>query len=174
MVGPDTPPAPADFYSFTKLAGEQCLAQYSSFYSTLVLRPFQPYGPGQVDKLLPNLARRILAGDELHLTSGTSFGFLHVRDAVDLTVAAAHRMLDEGGHRTFDLGAREVVSLEDVAAMLARALGRPLLARLDESAPGAVVAADCSDLYEFCGREPRIDLAEGLAELAASLRGAAS
>ena len=170
LVTPETPPTPGDFYSFTKLAGEQCLAQYASSYATLVLRPFQPYGPGQVDKLLPNLAGRILAGDTLRLTAGMRMSFLHLRDVANLTIAAAERLLADGGQRVFNLASSEVVSLDEAARMLGEALGRTTQAELNEDGTESVIAADCRDLYEYCGRDPELSLRAGLADLAASMK----
>lgn len=168
IVRSDTLPNPEGFYSYTKVAGEQCLAEYAAYFSTLVLRPFQPYGRGQVDKLLPNLAVRIAAGEELTLTAGMRMSFLHLSDLVELTLATVERQLGEGGHLAFNLASPEVVSLKKAAELLAEALGRPLISKNAESDSKIVVAADCRDLYEYCGRTPKIRLREGLVDFVAT------
>ncbi len=164
IVTPETPPTAEGFYAWTKWAGEQCLAQYAAHYATLVVRPFSPYGPGQVDKLLPNLATRIVDGQPVRVTPGLRMSFIHVRDLVDLVVAASDRCIREEDHRTFNVASDEVVTLEETATLLFRSLDREPAIEIGDPVPDAVVAADCRDLYEYAGFKPRIGLEEGIAE----------
>ena len=55
--------APIGFLGASKLASEIIAKPFSSIFTLNTLRLFFPYGPGQRDRLIPELVRRVRSGD---------------------------------------------------------------------------------------------------------------
>ncbi|MGY3691357.1 nucleoside-diphosphate-sugar epimerase [Bradyrhizobium sp. USDA 3240] len=63
--------APPGFLGASKFASEVVAKPFSSIFSLSILRLFFPYGPGQRDRLIPQLVRRIQDGGAIQLSGGT-------------------------------------------------------------------------------------------------------
>ncbi len=135
-------------------------------------RIFFLYGPGEApERLVPAVARSLLAGEPAETTSGTQVrDFLHVSDVA----AAFAALLDSDVRGPVNVGSGEPVRIADVVQLLGEVAGRPDLLRLGalptrEGEPERIVAS-VRRLREEVGWAPRIGLREGLQDTVARLR----
>jgi nucleoside-diphosphate-sugar epimerase len=119
--GEDDPPRATDFYSATKLAAERLVGAYEGHFATTILRLVAPYGPGQLNRLIPALVDRIREGRAVELTDGgrPRMNPIYVDDVVRTFVA----VLDEPATRLLNVGGDEVVGIDDLARTIGHVLG---------------------------------------------------
>lgn len=117
---------PDEMYGFTKLAGE-VLAWTATRYgvSTLVIRPFSGYGPGQsFDYPVPSIVRRAVMRENPIAIWGpptTQRDFIYVTDIVKMTMALVQQ--DWTGYRTVNLGNGQPIDFATVARVAAQIVG---------------------------------------------------
>jgi UDP-glucose 4-epimerase len=61
---------PGSMYAATKLASENLLQPYSTFFQIVIARLFTVYGPGQRQMLIANMIERVRSDQEITLASG--------------------------------------------------------------------------------------------------------
>jgi nucleoside-diphosphate-sugar epimerase len=160
----ETPRRPATLYGRAKQETAELLESSPAWVSlsTATGLVFFPYGPHErPERLVPSVARHLLAGEEAPVSAGAQVrDFLHVRDCG----AALAALLDSEVTGPVNVGSGKGTAVADVAAFVARIVGRPELLRLG-ALPGAdethVVAAT-ERLRNEVGFVPRLDLEEGL------------
>lgn len=168
--------APTWFYPATKNAMVTLLTTLGreTGREVVVLRPFGPYGPGDLsDRVIPAVVTRLLAGDPVDTTAGEQRrDFLHVDDHVRGFLLAASVALPGTG-RIYNLGSGQPRTLRQVLELAAQAVGDGAHERVRF---GALpyrqtevweMCADISAARAELGFEPRIDLAAGLADTVA-------
>jgi nucleoside-diphosphate-sugar epimerase len=169
----DAPVEPADFYAWTKLSAEQLLQLYRPWLTVKVVRIFGIYGPGQQQKLVPNLLARIGANQAIQIESidpaardeGLRWTPCHVRDAATVLARLLHEPPD---HCTLNLAGPETVSVAQLARLAGRLLARS--ARLDYAPQSRKrdLIADTTRLRSVLGDHAWVPFAEGLAETVAA------
>lgn len=169
-AGPESAPLrPISPYGVTKLAAENLCRAYEEIYGLplTVLRFFSVYGPRQ----RPDMAYTILIDSLLRgipfprygdgsQTRGNTF----VADCVKaIMLCAQHR--DQALGRTWNVGGGEVVSLNDVIAMLESMTGLQAVIDPHPTAPGDQrhTAADIGGIQQALGFEPTTRVQDGLA-----------
>jgi nucleoside-diphosphate-sugar epimerase len=192
------PARPRDLYELTKWRGEQAVRRisHSDHLESVVIRPAAVYGPGErrLLKLFRPIARRrfVLVG-----SGRTRLHFIHVEDAAAGIVTAA--MTAQAAGETFLLADAAPITTGDLVAQVAQVLGVPpprlrvpytpvrWLALLTEAACrplglepplyrrrlaffGTERAYATDKARTILGFKPRVELADGLAELAAWYR----
>ncbi|MDX1997665.1 MAG: NAD(P)-dependent oxidoreductase [Thermoanaerobaculia bacterium] len=176
LVREDHACAPTWFYPATKNAMVTLLTTLGreTGREVVVLRPFGPYGPGDVsDRVIPAVVARLLAGDPVDTTAGKQRrDFLHVDDHVRGFLLAATVALPSTG-RIYNLGSGQPRTLRQVLELAAQAVGDGALERVRFGA----LPYRATEVWEMCadisaartelGFEPRIDLAAGLADTVA-------
>lgn len=105
----------------TKAAAEMLTGAYEGTMAVSRLRLFMPYGPGQVDKLLPAIIDRVASGAAVDLANGTGpmLSPIYVDDAARLIV----RALLEGWEGTYNVSSHEVLTLAQIADAIGERLG---------------------------------------------------
>jgi UDP-glucose 4-epimerase len=154
------PPASRDFYAVTKLNGEQLVAAYGQFFSTMVFRLVAPYGPGQSGRMIPAVIGRVREGRPVTLNGGgrPRMNPIYVEDAVRAAVAA----LELSGNHVVNVAGNQVVGIDDIARLAGQALGRePVFELGDADAPGDVVA-DTTRFHELLDPGELVGMAEGI------------
>jgi nucleoside-diphosphate-sugar epimerase len=139
------------------------------------LRIFGIYGPRQHDKLVPNLMKRIVNGQPVHVEyeragrpdDGLLWTPCHVRDAVGVVTAMLERC---GAGETLNVAGPEAVSVAQVARHAADALACDLHLEPAERTRTRNLLADTSRLRTLLPEHRFVPVAEGLAEVAAVLR----
>ena len=169
------PIRPVDVNGINKLAGEWYHLLYNNVYGirTCALRLTNTYGPGMRVKdarqtFLGIWLRNIIEGKQiLVFGDGEQLrDFNYVDDVVDALLLAAAKPDADG--QVFNLGSHEVVSLKQVAQMLAELL--PGASYEIVPFPPERKAIDIGDYYsdydkiqKDLGWRPRVDLRQGLA-----------
>jgi nucleoside-diphosphate-sugar epimerase len=162
----ETPRRPATLYGRAKQETTDRLEAWSkeaglSFAAALL---FFPYGPFEkAERLVPSVTRSLLAGEEAATTSGTQVrDFVHVDDCG--TVLAA--LIDSDVTGAVNVGSGQGSSVADVAASLARIVGREDLLRIGalptRGEDSTSVVAATTRLRDEVGFRPRYDLETGL------------
>jgi nucleoside-diphosphate-sugar epimerase len=160
LVEADAPRRPATHYGRAKQEASEIVDAAGLSTATALL--FFPYGPHEhPGRLVPSIARRLLAGDEAPASTGTQVrDFIHVSDAG----AALAALLDSDVQGPVNVGSGEGTRVADVAAAVARIVDRPELLRLG-ALPGddpTSVVASVARLRNEVGVVPRLSLEEGL------------
>lgn len=127
-------------------------------------RLFFLYGPREAPvRLVPFVARALLAGEVAECTAGTQRrDFLHIDDVADALV----RLLQSDLIGPINLGSGEAVTVRQVIDIVARECGRADLVRLGArpTPPNEppLLVADVTRLRHELGWQPRISLDDGL------------
>jgi UDP-glucose 4-epimerase len=125
---------PPGFYAATKAISELILRSYEGEFGVSILRLFAPYGPGQVDRMIPKLVEAVRDGRTITLYNGGEPRLkpIFVSDLVAIIEEALHLE----GSQTVNVAGPEVVGVREIAQLAAAALGRkPVFAQ--ETRPGA-------------------------------------
>lgn len=161
------PPAPVSPYGVDKFAAEEHVRVAARLHGirAVVLRYFPAYGPRQRKQVVHDLIAKMLASPERVEVYGTGRelrDLCYVDDIVAGTLIAADRAPARG--EAYNVGSGVMVSIAEVVAEIARALGvDPEIAFTGSVRPGDSerMVADIARLRAL-GYEPRVPLAEGI------------
>ena len=114
--------APNSLNGASKLAAEALAFAYQGVLSVCALRLFFPYGPGQVDRLIPDVIRRVRAGEPVMLSGsdGLQFAPIFVEDVADVIATA----LTHSWAGRLNIAGTRLVSLRELTDIIARLLGK--------------------------------------------------
>lgn len=169
------PTWPETVYGGGKLAGEAYARAFYRTYGmdTVVVRPFNTYGPrshfeGDSGEVLPRTIVRLLAGRRpvIFGDGEQTRDFMHVNDT-----AAALALLGRNPGvtgLTINLGSGTEVSMNDLCAAVAVAVGRPdLTPEHVEARPGDVrrLLGDPDLMRSLTGFAPTMNFSDGVAQL---------
>lgn len=155
-------PAKLGYYLATKLSSEALVGSYAAQFSTVALRYFFIYGPGQArPMLIPRLYDRVRNGEPVTLQghNGMRINPVHVSDAAAATIAAA----SVEGRSTVNIAGPETVSLRDIGELFGHNSGREALFEQIPGSPSDLIAstARMSELL----RTPAITLRQALPDI---------
>ena len=167
-IDEEHPLAPRSPYGASKMGAEALAAAYHATYgvATVVVRPFNIYGPGQAPGfLVPDILGQLRAGKGLVLGDPKPVrDYTYLDDAVRFLVACG----EAGGvaGEALNLGSGRGHSVEQVVQAALRASGSPLKPTFDPgrfraNESGAVVA-DVAKAKRLLGWSPQVGLEEGL------------
>lgn len=120
----------ADWYSLSKIQGEQAIQMFRDDMDVHVVRPFGVYGPGQTGRLVPNLMASIQEGRTITLqgrrddpsdADGLRISLCHVDDATRILI----HLIQHGGPACLNLAGEQAASIRTLATLLGELLGRP-------------------------------------------------
>jgi UDP-N-acetylglucosamine 4-epimerase len=161
------------------LTDEKYAQVFSSAYrlSTVALRYFNVFGPrqdplGSYAAVIPQWIHALLSNEpcRIHGDGNTTRDFVAIQDVVQANILAATAPLGEGVHRVFNVGAGRRTSLNELHAMLSRALlhlqpGQRLSPAVhDEPREGDIrhSQAEVARIVDELGYAPAPDLSEAL------------
>jgi UDP-glucose 4-epimerase len=165
-------------YSLSKVHAEEALALLRPDLQTVCARLFTVYGPGQQGRLVANLAKAVLAGDQVTLQprvagvpdEGLRLSLGHVADVCDCLIALA---TGEDPGPVVNVAGDEPASLRRIASLIGAALDRQVLFRHGETARNFDLVADVSLLERHAAPLPT-SLEDGIASTCAALPDTAS
>jgi len=169
------PTLPMTVYGASKLAGEAYTRAFweTYRYPTVVLRPFNAYGPrchheGDSGEVIPKFMLRCLAGKPMVIFGdGTQTrDFTFVGDTAGGILAAA--LSDASVGQTINLGSGKEIQVRELASTIAQTLGRPNAEIIQvEPRPGDVLRllADSSKAKRLLNFEPTVSLRDGITRL---------
>jgi UDP-glucose 4-epimerase len=139
--------APRGFLGASKLASEVIALPFAGLFKLSILRLFFPYGPGQRDRLIPDLIRRIRCGEAVQVPpngEGMRLVPTFVEDIADVFLAG----IESSWTGTVNVATPEVLSIRAIAESIGRQLGiEPKLEIVDRT-PVDVIP----DLDRLAGR----------------------
>jgi len=153
-------PSQLNFYLTSKYASELIIHNYSSFFSTVIIRPFFVYGPGQrEDMLIPRLISRVKENKPIILNgeNGIIINPIYVDDAV----TAIERMIELERSNIFNMGGREVLSLRQIGEIIGELVGKKPVFEYHEDLHPGYLAGDISRMLSMLC-EPKTSFIDGL------------
>jgi len=171
----DHPTFPCTVYGASKLAGECYTRAYGSSYGypTVVVRPFNTYGPrghheGDSGEVIPKFLLRCLAGKPMVVFGDgqQKRDFNYVSDTARGILLAGSS--DAAVGRTINMGSGEELTINELAQTIARVTGRDdATVVYDEARPGEVrrLCADMSQAQAVLGHQNNVTLPDGLRQL---------
>lgn len=133
-LGENAPLLGADWYSLSKIHGEQAVQLFRADMDVHVVRPFGVYGPGQTGRLVPNLMASIREGRSITLqgrrddpndADGLRISLCHVDDATRVLID----LVIHGGPAYLNLAGEQAASIRMLSTLLGELLGQsPVLA----------------------------------------------
>lgn len=178
------PTHPETVYGAAKLAGEAYAraAFRTHGYPTVVVRPFNAYGPrshfeGDSGEVLPRTIVRVLAGEPplVYGDGEQSRDFTHVTDTARGILALATS--DDAIGQTVNVGSGQDVTINSLAEIVLAMADRPdLPPRHVAARPGDVrrLLADSSRMTALTGFTPRVPFDAGVRELLAAFQASGS
>jgi UDP-glucose 4-epimerase len=168
------PAFPSTVYGASKLAGEcYTRAYYTTYgYPTVVVRPFNTYGPhshheGDSGEVIPKFMLRCLAGRPLVVFGDgeQTRDFTYVSDTASGIIAAGES--DAAVGQTINLGFGAEVSINTLANVVQKVVGRPVPVEHHPGRPGDVrrLHADKGKARTLLGYKPGVTLDDGLRRL---------
>lgn len=118
----DSPMKPENIYAFTKYEAENICRYYSRYFPVAIVRPFFPYGPqthpermiARIIRSLKDESPVVLNRDSKPITNP-----IYIKDLVKLIKIIIER---EERIEEFNLGGPNIVSVEDIARIVAQIL----------------------------------------------------
>jgi len=130
--------APSRYLGASKLAAEIVSRPYADLFALGILRLFFPYGPGQRERLIPDLIGRIREDLPVRLASdgeGLRLVPTFVDDIVEVIIAA----LTDTWSGTFNVASPVVVSLRELAEIIGKTVGKRPRFEITEEGAGVIV-----------------------------------
>jgi nucleoside-diphosphate-sugar epimerase len=153
------PVEPSSFYFGSKYAGELLVGSYGEFFSTVILRPFAVYGPGQERMLVPTLIERMTSGETVTVQGdpGLRINPIYVDDVVSVVESA----LGFSGSGVFNVAGAEAVTVTELVELIGDVAGfQPVVEHTD--AESGDLVGDNTRMREELGVVPQVSLREGL------------
>jgi UDP-glucose 4-epimerase len=165
IVGFDGQPVPTSPYGAAKWAADGYARMYQKLFATpvVILRPAMAYGPGQEGKLVPYVARELLAGRSPALSSGErECDWVYSADVAHAYIAAGSAAGIEG--RTIDLGTGILTSVSGVVEAIVEHTGgsSPSYGAVAARPMEQTVAVDTEPARALLGWTAQTPLREGL------------
>jgi UDP-glucose 4-epimerase len=170
-VREDQIPNPQSPYAVSKLAAEYYVRTIGALWGieTVITRIFNAYGPGQNlppshPPVVPRFLQQALRGGSLVIFGGgaQTRDFVYVDDVVDALMAAA--TASDVDRRTINIGSGQETSVNELAALVAKAVGREVEILHSPAESGGVshLRADISLARRLLDHDPQVDLKQGL------------
>ncbi|MBI5383204.1 MAG: NAD(P)-dependent oxidoreductase [Verrucomicrobia bacterium] len=167
----DSPVAPVDIYGWSKLHAENLARWQAEQYGLRVTacRLFNNYGPRETNAhIIPEILQQLKLGDVLHLGNvKPQRDYIHTADTAKALRLLAQAPPDK--FQVFNIASGHHASVEELVALMAELLGRPLRIETDRSrfrkADKLVQVAAIERLAARLNWKPEIGLRDGLGQL---------
>ena len=156
----DQHPSPIDFYALTKYESDLLINSYSDYFSTIILRYFFPYGPGQKNRLIPSLIQKIIAHKPITIYNegNPRINPIYISDAVELT----KRVLSLKGNHTINIAGMTETNIIDLSKLIYELIGKkPEFNYVNDSTVSDLVG-DISKMLSILRYTPKVSLENGI------------
>jgi nucleoside-diphosphate-sugar epimerase len=118
-----------NWYSLSKIHAEEALNLFKNDMDINIVRPFGIYGPGQQDKLIPNIFNAIFNDQEIFIQrnlhddqdkEGLRISWCYIDDAIDIL----KKLILNGGPSVLNLAGNQPISIRKLAQLIAHYLGK--------------------------------------------------
>jgi UDP-glucose 4-epimerase len=109
---------PESYYGKTKHAAESFAQAYSGYIHVCILRLYQPYGPGQSDRLIPRVADRIRRHEVIKLNEDARPRVTPIY--IDDVTHAIERAMDSSFAGAINVAGDRAVNLRELASEIGR------------------------------------------------------
>src|SRR6266513_1782443 len=137
-ISEDAPVAPTRYLGASKLAAETLARPYADLFDVSILRLFFPYGPGQTERLVPDVIERVRNGTPVHLASDGE-GLRLVPTFGDAIAAVMETALAAHWRGVFNIASPAGVNLRELAEVIGSALGKQPCFDVNDRKAGAIV-----------------------------------
>lgn len=158
---------PSSPYAAAKTAASEYARMCHKLFgaSTVILRTFMSYGPGQPEwKVIPATVNSLLKGVRPRLSSGSrELDWVYVEDVVEAFVAAAVAPRIDG--MTLDIGSGHLTSIAEIVRVLVNSIDpslQPEFGVLADRPERPARVADTERTVKYLGWQAGISLHEGL------------
>lgn len=161
------PTAPYDFYSLTKLMGEDLCRFYAQNFdiNIIILRYVGIYGPRRDWGALTNFVESALQNKTLNILNNISWDIISARDAAQANIQA-FKKANELGSEIINIGSGREINIKDLASKIIEACNSQSKIELAPDLPASPSAHfyfDINKARELLGFEPG-SFDEGLLE----------
>lgn len=165
----DAPLRGTGVYTLSKRTGEELVQAWSGFFSTVQMRFFALYGPGQDGRMIPSILRAVEAGTPVSLQlrhpgeeapSGFRTSPCHVDDAAE----AVARLCTSDASGPVNVAGPHETGIREIAEAAGRLLGREPVFEIRETPREGDLVASIDRLREWTGLAP-VSLEVGLRSL---------
>jgi len=156
--------SPPSINGATKLAAEALLAPYAKVMHMAALRLFFPYGPGQTERLIPDLIERVRSGSEITIAGrgGLVLTPIHVEDVANVVRQA----VEETWSGPVNVAGATPITLARIAQDIGRHMGKtPMIRRTSDRR--VRVVPDISRLRSLVDVDSFLGWKDGLSQVLA-------
>jgi nucleoside-diphosphate-sugar epimerase len=159
------PPQPMGFHPATKLIAEQVLSYYAEPLEVVNLRLFAPFGPMQVDRLIPRLIESVRSGTAIALSRGGEprLNPIFIDDLAEVFA----QVVAGAGAGVINIGGPTVVSIRDIAEAAGDALGRAPNFEARDREPYGDLVADVTAMHRQLVLPAMVEPHEGIRRMVA-------
>lgn len=138
-----------NWYSLSKIHGEEALSLYNNDMDIIVVRPFGIYGPGQTGKLVPKLLDSVIHNRAISVNrnphdiddlDGLRISLCYIDDMVEIL----YRLSTSGGPSYLNVAGDKAVSIRQIAMLMAEYLKRDVEFKIVEESRDFNLIADIS------------------------------
>lgn len=157
------PVDPLNFYVSSKYAAELLIANYQTFFRTIVFRFFFVYGPGQQRMLIPTLLDKVISGETIVVEGkhGVRINPTYVDDAIRVFEPALSLEKSD----VFNVAGDATVTISELIELIETVTGREAKVEHRENEPKGNLVADNTRIKEVLGVYPQVKLIEGLSRM---------
>jgi len=154
---------PINFYLTSKYCSELLIGNYNHYFSTVVLRFFFVYGPGQKGMLIPRLIDHINRGEPIIIygRTGIRLNPIHVMDAIKAFSPAIETPVSG----IFNIAGDEVISIKELSEKIGKLIRKEPIFAYEKSTILGDIIGDNSRMKSLLGVIPEISLDKGISDL---------
>lgn len=150
----NTPFRRDNWYSLSKIHAEEELALYKNDIKITIVRPFGIYGPGQIDKLIPNLLNSILNRKEVYIQrnpndeydlDGVKISLCYIDDLINIL----YELLFKKEISHINIAGNKVVSIREISMILSKFLKKDVSFKILDQYRNSDFIADISLLQKI-------------------------
>lgn len=154
----------SNFYAFSKYASELMIKQYKSYFNTIILRLFFPYGPGQRGMLMPNLIENVKNKKPISLLNtenGIKINPIYIDDVAKAIIKA----INLEGENTINIAGSEIVSIKHITKVIGSLVNQEPIFSKDSNSEVSDVIGSIKKMQSLLNFTPEINLKDGLAKM---------